>query len=136
MNRSTAFGEIKFLELKLQKLETKVNNLKNGVINELISITGNGLSVIEIDDCREWEPGKCNNGGAYSFTRCYQKSATDHHDWWSVVHSDSSDYSCCKHCGGLHDEDQCAPRHVTSAELAEIVQFAFETDNMFVSTIK
>ena len=76
---------------------------------------------IDLLDYSQYESGKCNNGGCYSFVTTFTKIEGSQ-DGWQVEHSTSAEFNYCEFYGCFcnNDCEACQPEHevVTSKEVA------------------
>ena len=92
--------------------------------NELLKEVKKGY-VITITDYSEYEAGKSNDGGAYSYTQRYEKLENGN---WKLSYHTSSIFYYCEFCGTFQNgECSCNEEYeeVSLGELARILEYSW-----------
>lgn len=73
---------------------------------------------VDITNWTEYDPDRCNNGGAYSYTTIYRRNG----DRWAVTYSTSAEFDYCPYCGRFGDDcGYTHPEHISTYELIKTI---------------
>lgn len=73
---------------------------------------------VGITNWSEYDPDRCNNGGAYSYTTIYRRDG----DRWSINYSTSADFEYCPYCGNFGDDCGCThPEYISTDALVRTI---------------
>lgn len=81
---------------------------------------------IDLQDYSQYEAGRCNNGGCYSFTTTFKKVEVEGPACWQVVNSTSAEFAYCEYYGHFCNNncEDCQPTFemLTSKEVASQIE--------------
>jgi len=86
-------------------------------------------AVITVTDYSEYESGKSNTGGAYSYSQRYEKLENE---IWKLSFHTSSSFNYCEYCGQfINGECNCYEEYeqVSMEEVAGILEYAWSDPN-------
>jgi hypothetical protein len=92
-------------------------------------------SVVTMTEYSQYEDRNCNDGGAYSFTQCYEKTENG---MWKLSFYTSSSFDYCPCCGSFHNgECSCDGNHQQYAtkEVARFLESNWEDPEIEIEII-
>jgi hypothetical protein len=104
------------------------------IYNQILKSLKDG-DIATMTDYSQYEVGKSNDGGAYSFTQRYEKQQNGK---WKLSFHTSSNFDYCECCGSFHNgECNCDGEHAeySTKEVAKFLESEWKSEGYEI-TIK